>query len=70
MHVPFHNIFQYVLYISEDRLPDRLKSGGHQLVRRVSSGQHTFDTDHLMYPVTEPMPKIAAKMQVTYFFLN
>ena len=58
-----------MLYTNEDRLPDRLKSGGQQLVRPISSGQHTFDTDHSKYPVTEPMPKIAAKMQVIYFII-
>ena len=56
-------LFQFVLSLSPAGLPARLVSGGNDLVRPLSSGKQTFETDKAMWPLTEPVRKLEAVTQ-------
>jgi xanthine dehydrogenase/oxidase len=47
-----------------DRAGERERSAAIPYVRPISSGKQSYDTTSSDYPLTEPMPKISAKLQV------
>ncbi|KAK3581541.1 hypothetical protein CHS0354_031882 [Potamilus streckersoni] len=57
--------YRYVLYVLGDHVGSRLQSGSTPLVRSLSSGQQTYDTNKQEWPLTEPLQKLEAKAQVT-----
>nr|KAG5688435.1 hypothetical protein BaRGS_001852 [Batillaria attramentaria] len=54
----------FVLSIMPDKVAQRYQSGATQLVRPVSSGVQTFDTNKAEWPLNEPMPKLDAEYQI------
>ncbi|XP_052242919.1 uncharacterized protein LOC127852926 [Dreissena polymorpha] len=59
--------YKFVLYMVGDRAGQQYRSGASQLyfLRPISSGQQTYDTNTMEYPVTEPMKKLEADAQAT-----
>ena len=47
-----------------DKASARVKSAAEPFVRPVSSGTQDYDTQSEEYPLTQPMTKLAAKLQV------
>ena len=59
------NMFlQYVLKVCGPVVSDVFKSGGDLLYRPISSGTTTFGTKQSEWPVSKPIPKLSAKLQV------
>ena len=42
-----------------------LRSAADSIYRDVSSSTQEYSSDTLKYPLTKPMPKLSAKLQVT-----
>ena len=57
-------MFQTILGICRPVVSARLQSGADLLVRPLSSGKQEYSTDKTKWPLTEPMPKLSAKLQV------
>jgi hypothetical protein len=53
-----------------DKANERVRSAALPYVRPISSGQQSYDTTASDYPLTEPMTKITAKLQVKDFLTN
>lgn len=47
-----------------DKASARVKSAAEPFIRPVSSGAQDYDTQSKEYPLTQPMTKLAAKLQV------
>ena len=47
-----------------DKASARVKSAAVPFIRPVSSGTQDYDTQKQEYPLTKPMTKLAAKLQV------
>ncbi len=46
-------------------MPSELRSGAHGILRGVSSGLQTYETDQSLYPVNKPVEKYEARIQCT-----
>ena len=59
-------LYKFALQIVGDQAGLRFRSGTSQLYydRPISSGQQTYDTNKVEWPVTEPMKKLEANAQV------
>ena len=60
------NLLQFVLHLLGDHVPIALRSGGSDLERPLSEGKQTYSTDKSEWPLTEPMTKRTAKLQVCW----
>ena len=40
-----------------------MRSGATDLVRGLTTGQQTFETDETMWPISQPIPKVEASWQ-------
>ena len=49
-----------------DNANERVKSAAVPYIRPVSSGKQSYDTTPSDYPLTQPMTKITAKLQVKW----
>ena len=47
-----------------DKASERVRSAAVPYVRAISSGKQSYDTTPSDYPLTEPMTKMTAKLQV------
>ena len=56
--------FKFILYVCGSAIPMRLRSGGEDMVRPLSSGKQKYETDESTWPVGQPMTKIGADLQV------
>ncbi|XP_064601079.1 LOW QUALITY PROTEIN: xanthine dehydrogenase-like [Liolophura sinensis] len=56
---------QFCLVTCSASVDPKYVSGGNNLVRPVSSGQQSYDTQKMEWPITEPLPKLEAKAQAT-----
>jgi xanthine dehydrogenase/oxidase len=54
-----------VLALLGDSVSDAVKSGAHGIVREISSGVQTYETDPSLYPVNQPIGKYEGKSQCT-----
>ena len=57
--------FQFVISVLGSSADPKLQSAATQIVRGVSSGSQTFETDPTLYPVNKPIPKLEGKVQCT-----
>ena len=59
-------LFQFVLHVIGDKAGTRFRSATTQLFmdRPISSGQQSYDTKKVEWPVTEPLKKLEANAQV------
>lgn len=57
-----------MLHIVGDQAGMKYRSGAAQLYinRPISSGQQTYETNKMEWPVTEPMKKLEANAQVRH----
>lgn len=57
-----------MLHVIGDQAGLKVRSGASQLYidRPVSSGQQSYDTNKMEWPVTEPLQKIEANAQVRF----
>lgn len=55
--------FQFVLSLKPTSISPKYRSGGEKLVRPLSSGKQSFDSDEKMWPVNKAMPKLEAYSQ-------
>ncbi|XP_028415709.1 xanthine dehydrogenase-like [Dendronephthya gigantea] len=57
----------YKLYLAllGDKANERFRSAAVPFVRPISSGQQSYDTTANDYPVTQPIPKMSAKLQAS-----
>ena len=53
-----------MLSVLGDHLPAKLRSGGLSLERPISTRTYDYQTFPEQYPLTEPIPKLDACMQV------
>ena len=51
--------------IGENKVDSKYWSAAIPYVRPVSKGSQTFGTDKTQYPVTQPIPKLTAALQVS-----
>lgn len=58
--------FQFVLSVCIDKVGQRYRSGATGLSRPVSTGQQTYDTNKMEWPLTEPLMKLEARAQVRF----
>ena len=56
---------QFYLSLLGDKATARVRSAAIPYVRPLSSGKQSYDTTKSEYPLTEPMPKMTAKLQVS-----
>ena len=56
--------FQFYVVALGDQASPQVRSAGSSLVRHVSSGEQSYETKPENYPVTQPLTKLAAKLQV------
>ena len=63
-------ILQYALEVLGSRIPLALQSGATEIQRGLSSGTVSFGTEKEMWPVSQPMPKISAKLQVVSDYIS
>lgn len=56
-------LYQAILSLAPDVNP-LYKSGGDTLLRPVSRGTQTYDTDKSVWPLNQPVPKLEALAQV------
>jgi len=56
--------YRYMLNVLGDTAGSRFRSGAYEIERPVSQSSQDFSSIPSKYPVTEPMPKVAAKKQV------
>lgn len=61
---------QFYLSVLGDRVSKQLRSAAAELTRPVSSGHESYGTDISKYPLTQPIPKLAAKLQVVILLLS
>ena len=55
---------QFYVAALGDRASPQVRSAADPLIRPVSSGSQSYETKPENYPVTQPMTKLAAKLQV------
>lgn len=55
---------QFVLSVLGDRASARVKSAAEPFTRPVSQGSQSYDSNPAEYPVSEPMIKLTAPLQV------
>ena len=62
-------MFQYFLQVLGNTAGTRYRSGRTVLhdVRPLSSGTQTYDTKHIEWPLTQPLKKLEADIQVIIF---
>ena len=60
-----YNFFQFYLAMLGDQASSRVKSAAKPFIRPVSSGSQIFDSHPDLYPLTQPITKLSAKLQVT-----
>lgn len=54
--------YKFVLYIApSNKMRSEYRSGGYLLVRQLSSGVQSFETDPSIYPITQPVEKVEGK---------
>lgn len=58
--------FQYILDVVGDTAKGIYRSGSIPLIRPLSSGQQSYDTKPLEWPLTEPMIKLEAMDQACF----
>nr|XP_018909622.1 PREDICTED: xanthine dehydrogenase-like [Bemisia tabaci] len=55
--------YKFVLSLKPTSISPKYRSGGEKLVRPLSSGKQSFDSDEKMWPVNKAMPKLEAYSQ-------
>ncbi|XP_049801265.1 uncharacterized protein LOC126236198 isoform X3 [Schistocerca nitens] len=55
--------YKFVLSISPENVQRTMRSGGEMLMRPVSAGKQDFDTNKMVWPLNEPIPKLEGLMQ-------
>ncbi|XP_060068194.1 uncharacterized protein LOC132548355 isoform X2 [Ylistrum balloti] len=57
--------YRFVLDVLGDAAPTRLKTGAKALLRPLSTGQQSYDTKPMEWPLTQPMTKVLALNQTS-----
>ncbi len=63
-HLPLTTPLQFYLEVLTGHLSPIVASAAVPYVRPLSSGQQSYPTDPTEYPITKPMPKLTASLQV------
>ncbi|CAG2214889.1 XDH [Mytilus edulis] len=58
-------LYSYFLEVLGDNVASKLRSGAMPLQRPLSSGQQSYDTKPMEWPLTEPLMKVEAMNQTT-----
>ena len=64
------DVFQVILGVLGDKASAEVRSGALCLERPLSTGMETYDTDKTQWPITQPMTKKKAIMQVQIILYN
>ncbi|CAL8110874.1 unnamed protein product [Orchesella dallaii] len=59
-------LYKFFLQILENNnVTPRLRSGAYEISRSLSSGQQTYETDRVKWPLNQPIPKLESYPQVS-----